>query len=70
MKQWILIDSFQNETLANIAKGKLESSGIVCQIKLNQAGGTLLGVFGIQNGPCDLLVMGNQVQKAEAVLKM
>ncbi len=67
--KWIVVESFPSEPVAAIAKGKLEAAGIPCRTQLNQLGDALLGGFGLQTGPMDLLVEDTHVDAALKLLK-
>ncbi len=68
MTNWTLVGSFQNQIEALIAKGQLEAAGIDCRVNLNAMGDTLLGSFGVQNGPTEISVQEKDLQKAKEVL--
>ena len=68
MNDWTPIASFGSEIDALLAKGQLEAEGIYSKVQLNDRGGALLGGFGIQNGPMEMLVKEKDVQKAKKLL--
>jgi len=68
MSDWVVIGAFQDELMALIAKGQLESAGMECRARLNATGDALLGSLGVQNGPTELLVERKNEQKARELL--
>ncbi len=68
MSQWILLDSFPNETEAEIARCALEAAGIPCLLRLNPIGDALLGAVGVRTGPMDLFVENDKKSRATSIL--
>ena len=70
MAQWIFLESFPDEIQAAVAKSQLEAAGITVQQKLNPMGDALLGAVGLQNGPTDLFVSAEDMERAKELLKI
>ena len=63
---WVVIELFASEVDANIAKGKLETEGLMSSIQLNQRGDTMLGTFGMKTRASDILVLEKEAECARA----
>ncbi len=65
---WSLVESFPNQTEAEIARGALEAAGIPCLLRLNPIGDALLGAVGVRTGPTDLFVENGRHADAVTLL--